>query len=460
MRINLVHIKGSLLLLIVYHLCCQTIQGQQDYGYDQNGNLISDQNKNITSVKYNVLNLPEEIVFDDGRKIINTYTANGKKIGQKTILSDGAIQLKKEYIKDIIYASENLEYILTAAGYIEPDSGNFLYAYQIKDQLKNIRLSFSDSNRDGYIDIAQEIKEEKNYYPFGLQMQLPNNIIRGRKHPYGFAGKEEIETFDLDWNDFGARMYDSALARWHVIDPLAEKYEDLSSYAYVANNPIAFYDPDGKQIAKASLKEWKQQKKEVIAKRDQLKLTLGKAKPTKANKKYRTQLQQRITSLNNTKNNLGVLEKSSQMYRLDKIGGNVGKTHYDKHTKEVVIDYTGTDTFVHETTHAGQFETGDIFFIENTGKVGIPDLHDEVAAYKAQYAYSPKGFTTTYKGITPNWVKNLTVGGKKPYKDFKTIPITINSSKTTIESLFPGNPLKGYPEKEPLKTMTDIIYKK
>jgi hypothetical protein len=35
---------------------------------------------------------------------------------------------------------------------------------------------------------------------------------------------------------------------WLSIDPLAEKYPGVSSYAYCANNPIIFKDPDGRDI--------------------------------------------------------------------------------------------------------------------------------------------------------------------------------------------------------------------
>ncbi|MBQ2373267.1 MAG: RHS repeat-associated core domain-containing protein, partial [Bacteroidales bacterium] len=46
--------------------------------------------------------------------------------------------------------------------------------------------------------------------------------------------------------DFGARFYDPATAIFLQQDPLAEKYYNISPYAYCANNPVNFVDPDGR----------------------------------------------------------------------------------------------------------------------------------------------------------------------------------------------------------------------
>ena len=45
-----------------------------------------------------------------------------------------------------------------------------------------------------------------------------------------------------------ARYYNSDLSIWLSVDPLADKYPNLSPYTYCADNPVRIFDPKGKDI--------------------------------------------------------------------------------------------------------------------------------------------------------------------------------------------------------------------
>ena len=62
---------------------------------------------------------------------------------------------------------------------------------------------------------------------------------------------------DLGWYDYGARFYDPALGRWHVPDAYSEFFEHQTPYAYVSNNPINAFDPDGNFETKLGARIWR-----------------------------------------------------------------------------------------------------------------------------------------------------------------------------------------------------------
>jgi RHS repeat-associated protein len=79
------------------------------------------------------------------------------------------------------------------------------------------------------------------YLPYGEEMARQK--VAGWATPYTFTGKEKDDLTGLQY--FGARYYDSRISIWYGVDPMAEKYPNLSSYIYTGNNPINRFDPNG-----------------------------------------------------------------------------------------------------------------------------------------------------------------------------------------------------------------------
>jgi RHS repeat-associated protein len=88
------------------------------------------------------------------------------------------------------------------------------------------------------------ITQETHYDAWGSELFGIGKVGKP-EHRWKFTGKESIDDLDLGWNDHGARYYDRVLARWHSVDPMADKMRRQSPYNYCFNNPLKFIDPDG-----------------------------------------------------------------------------------------------------------------------------------------------------------------------------------------------------------------------
>jgi len=234
-----------------------------DYAYDANGNMIQDENKKITNIVYNHLNLPMEITFSGGNKINYLYSAAGVKVQKK--VTDGSDVSKTDYLDGFQYISSKLAFFPHAEGYVKvTDDIHFNYVFNYTDHLGNIRVSWA---YDKVIDRVK-IMEESHYYPFGLKhkayntqeylFSMPMDGSPGYNAPvleqlnsmpnpyqYKFNGKELQDELGLNVYDYGARNYDPTIGRWMNIDPLAEQSRRWSPYNYAYNNPVYFIDPDG-----------------------------------------------------------------------------------------------------------------------------------------------------------------------------------------------------------------------
>ncbi len=115
------------------------------------------------------------------------------------------------------------------------------YHFSVKDHLGNIRVT---------VDEQGEIVSKDDYYPFGLRMPGRSHTSGAGNDIYKFSGKELDDENGLGLYYFGARYYDAAVCRFGSVDPHAGSYPRLSTYSYVANNPLKFIDPNGKDVIK------------------------------------------------------------------------------------------------------------------------------------------------------------------------------------------------------------------
>ena len=245
--------------------------------------LTKDLNKKISRITYNFLNLPKEIMFMDGSYIHYTYDAagtllrKGYYVGEELELLDEEpleipdIEYTEEesinpmaqlmsndepieedlepieeeipytdvtdYCGNCVYENGTLKTILVEGGYITFDSSSQpVYHFYLQDHLGNNRVV---ANARG------QVEQVNHYYPYGGLMAESTG---GDVQRYKYNGKELDRMLGLDWYDYGARHYDGALTMWGTMDPLCEKYYNISPYVYCGNNPINAFDPDGREL--------------------------------------------------------------------------------------------------------------------------------------------------------------------------------------------------------------------
>ena len=207
-----------------------------EYTYDKNGNLTKDLNKNISSIQYNFLNLPANITYSSGKSAAYIYDANGQKLRTSYKTSASATAVPTDYCGNMIYENGVLKQVLVDGGYMTV-TGTPFYFYYLKDHLGSNRVVVSPAGTATQIN---------HYYPFGgLFGESTGNT--GQRYKYN--GKEFDRTHGLDWYDYGARLMSPDVGRFTTIDPMAEKYYNISPYAYCANNPVNATDLKGDTIS-------------------------------------------------------------------------------------------------------------------------------------------------------------------------------------------------------------------
>jgi RHS repeat-associated protein len=201
------------------------------------------------NITYNQLNLPQQVSCVNDYALF-TWDAAGNKLAKKVYGNMAGNTTRYDYSGNFLYENSVLKCIFTSEGRIVAFNNNgsvlWNYEYNQKDHLGNTRVVFT-AHSDG----KPETNQITSYDPFGFVTQQSNWYATGAfKNKFLYNGKELQDDLlagvKVDWYDYGARMYDAQLGRWHVVDPVTSNYPSISPYVYCVNDPINLLDPDGK----------------------------------------------------------------------------------------------------------------------------------------------------------------------------------------------------------------------
>ena len=127
-----------------------------------------------------------------------------------------------------------------------PDDPQAGYGYIPNDTTKEETFFYHSDHlgSTSYItDDKANITQYDAYLPYGEL--LVDEHSSSEELPYKFNGKEMDEETGLYY--YGARYMDPKISMWLGVDPMIEKYPEISPYIYCHNNPIVLIDPDGRQ---------------------------------------------------------------------------------------------------------------------------------------------------------------------------------------------------------------------
>ncbi len=173
------------------------------------------------------------------------------------------------------------------------------------------------------------------------------------------------------------RHYSGHVARWLGIDPLADKYPDVSPYVYCEYNPLMYVDPDGRYCNKYN---------ERMAQQIIRKLLRIMKKYKKMNDQEAIDLiQKKIDGLRNMNDD----KLYEYRFVLTPINSNETKGDGLNENNQVVVKmrYADDELKSHESMHGAQISCGD-YDVPNGKNIENSDngygVENEVEAYKMQ----------------------------------------------------------------------------
>jgi RHS repeat-associated protein len=256
---------------------------QTEFFYDSVGNMTADLDRDIVTIKYNLLNLPELIQFKNGCQIKHTYSAGGQKLSSRYIAVNAGVyqplnqgdfinyldvnendnvtvdgmdyignieyQIYRYFDWDVTFEPAELKYIYrihNPEGFATnaTTTNGPIYSYYRKDHLGNNREVWRASYTWGSTTHAAATVQKTQYYPSGLPWKSNSGDNPGSQ-PYKYGGKEFVEMHGYDVTDLGNRGVHHATNRFTTMDRFCEKFPWQSPYVHAGNNPVNYVDVNG-----------------------------------------------------------------------------------------------------------------------------------------------------------------------------------------------------------------------
>jgi len=271
-------------------------QSSGNYKYDSIGQLISDAASGISNINWTVYGKIASITKGGDTTIYYTYDPGGNRISksvvhftdttttwyvrdaQGNVLSiytygDPAVHGRALTQTELhIYGSSRLGILKmnrdVAAAPIDtvlfpPFDGignNITFTrgnklFELTNHLGNVLATVSDK-RFGVVAapadmtvayFIPDLVSANDYYPFGSLEPYRSYAKSGAGYRYGFNGKEndnEVQGVG-DQIDYGMRVYDPRAGRFLSVDPITQKFPNLTPYQFASNTPIWASDLDG-----------------------------------------------------------------------------------------------------------------------------------------------------------------------------------------------------------------------
>jgi RHS repeat-associated protein len=233
----------------------------RNYTYDVNGNLLTDDSRNMGGTDYVRASYAQHVAIGSNDHAYYLYDGTDQRIAKKVISLAQTTQ--EMYIKDalgrdlaivkfvtdntthntvksteyFVYGTDRVARVtneLPGDYKIRPDEASFFLC----DHLGNTRVAFMVNQQ-----AVPTIINALDYYSYGKILREYDN---GAGDRYLTTNHERDKETGLDYR--GARYYDSDIARFLSTDPWADKYPGWSTYNYVMGNPIRLIDPTGKGV--------------------------------------------------------------------------------------------------------------------------------------------------------------------------------------------------------------------